>query len=76
MAAIRVGIIGLSVTAKTSWASSAHLPYLRASKGKYNLVAVCNSTVASARSAIEKFDLPRTTRAYGNPQDLANDEEV
>jgi predicted dehydrogenase len=76
MAPIRVGIIGLSPTAKTAWASTAHLPYLKASKHKYAIAALCNSSVASAKSAIEVYGLPQSTRAYGNPQDLANDEEV
>ena len=76
MAPIRVGIIGLSSAAKTAWASTAHLPYLKASKDKYIITALCNSSVDSAKSAIENFGLPQSTRAYGNPQDLANDEEV
>ena len=76
MAPIRVGIIGLSKTAKTSWAGSAHFPYLMASNGKYEIKALCNSSVVSARKAIDDFNLPPTTKAYGNPQDLANDKEV
>lgn len=76
MAPIRVGIIGLSLKAKTAWASAAHLPCLKASKDKYVITALCNSSVDSAKSAIEAYDLPRTTSAYGDPQDLANDQEV
>ncbi len=74
--AIRVGVIGLSTKAKTSWASSAHLPYLQASGGKYVIVALCNSSVTAAQSAIEAYKLPANTKAYGNPQDLAEDSEV
>ena len=74
--AIRVGLIGLSARAKTSWASSAHLPYLQASGGKYVITALCNSSIPAAQSAIEAYRLPASTKAYGNPQDLAEDPEV
>lgn len=76
MAPIRVGIIGLSKSATTSWAGSAHWPYLIASNSKYEIKALCNSSKESAQSAIDSFNLPSTTKAYGNPQDLANDPEV
>ena len=76
MALICVGIIGLSSIATTSWASSAHLPYLKDSKGKYILTALCNSTLSSVQTAVKAYDLPSTTKVYGNPQDLANDPEV
>lgn len=42
----------------------------------YEIVAVCNSTVASALQAIETHKLPTTTKAYGSPNDLANDPNV
>ena len=74
--AIRVGVIGLSASAKTSWASSAHLPYLQSSAGKYVIIALCNSSVSAAHSAIKAYNLPISTKAYGNPQDLAEDAEV
>ena len=74
--AIRVGLIGLSANAKTSWASSAHLPYLQSSESKYTITALCNSSVSAAQSAIEAYNLPASTKAYGNPQDLAEDSEV
>ena len=73
---IRVAIIGLSEAAKASWASKAHLPYLRDSKGKYKIVALCNSSVGAANSAIKSYDLTPTTKAYGDPQELANDPEI
>ena len=75
MSPIRVGLIGLSARAKTSWASEAHLPYLQASK-KYEITALCNSSVSAAQSAIEAYHLPAGTKAYGNPEDLANDMDV
>ena len=76
--AIRLAIIGLSNSAVTSWAKAAHLPYLQSARGraKYQIVAVCNSSVASAQKAIKDFGLSPETRAYGSAQDLANDEDV
>lgn len=81
MSPIRVGIIGLSGGAKTSWASRAHLPYLLPSpkspnNGKYELIALCNSSVEAAQRAIKHYALPATTKAYGSPNDLAADAEV
>ncbi|KAH8665393.1 hypothetical protein BGZ61DRAFT_431276 [Ilyonectria robusta] len=78
MAPIRLGIIGLSATNVGSWASVAHLPYLLSPRGKahYRIVALCNSSVESARLAIDMFQLPPETRAYGSPNDLARDADV
>ena len=75
---IRVAIIGLSNSSTTSWAKSAHLPYLLSNRGrgKYRLVAVCNTSVESAKKAINFFNLSPETRAYGSAEDLANDGEV
>ena len=76
MSPIRIGIIGLSTTATTSWASSAHLPYLKASNGKYAITALCNTSVDSAKKAIKAYGLPATTKAYSNPEDLAADRGI
>ena len=76
MAPIRVGIIGLSSSATTSWASTAHLPYLSASNGKYEITALCNSSKEAAEAAVAAYKLPPSTKAYGDPQDLANDPDV
>lgn len=79
MAPICLGIIGLSSTAITSWASAAHLPYLLSPRGraKYAIAALCNSSVAAAEAAIRAYGLdPSRTRAYGDPRDLAADERV
>ncbi|KAK1585630.1 oxidoreductase family protein [Colletotrichum navitas] len=78
MAPIRVGIIGLSSSAKTAWASSAHLPYLLSSRGrsKYAITALCNSSVEAARRAIGVYGLPAATKAYGSPADLAADSDI
>ncbi|KAF4832384.1 Galactose/lactose metabolism regulatory protein GAL80 [Colletotrichum tropicale] len=78
MAPIRVGIIGLSASAKTAWASRAHLPYLLSPLGhsKYQITALLNSSVDAANRAIKAYDLPAETKAYGNPEDLAGDPNV
>ncbi|KAK4153823.1 hypothetical protein C8A00DRAFT_14993 [Chaetomidium leptoderma] len=76
---IRLALIGLSASAKTSWASRAHLPYLLSPRGqaKYEIVALLNSSVAAAQAAIETYQLPvATTRAYGDPAALAADPDV
>ncbi|OTA92250.1 hypothetical protein M434DRAFT_74944 [Hypoxylon sp. CO27-5] len=75
---IRVAIIGLSANAITDWASRAHLPYFLSSVGrsKYQIVALCNSSKASAERSIKMFGLPAGTRAYGSPEDLAADPDV
>ncbi|KAF2195443.1 NAD(P)-binding protein [Zopfia rhizophila CBS 207.26] len=70
MAPIRIGLIGLN--SGQSWAVWAHLPYLK-DASKYSIVALCNSSVESAQAAIKSHGLPETTKAYGSPQDLAND---
>lgn len=78
MAPIRTAIIGLSSNAVTSWAANAHLPYLLSPEGqaKYRIVALLNSSAASAKRAIETFGLDATTRAYGDPEALAADPDV
>lgn len=78
MAPIRLAIIGLSSSAVTSWASSAHIPYLLSARGrtKYNIVALCNSSVESAKKAIRAYDLDVETRAYGDPAALAADPDI
>lgn len=79
MAPIRLAIIGLSSSAVTSWASSAHIPYLLSARGrtKYNIVALCNSSVESAKTAIRAYNLDvDKTRAYGDPAALAADPDI
>jgi predicted dehydrogenase len=71
MAPIRVGLIGLSGAPPeqyegVSWTSNAHLPYLKASP-HFEIVALLNTTVNSAKAAISRYKLPSETRAYGNP---------
>lgn len=80
MAPVRVALIGLSSSGKSvvSWASTAHLPYLQSPRGKskFQIVALLNSSAEAARNAIAHFQLPPETRAYGSPDDLADDPEV
>jgi predicted dehydrogenase len=70
---IRIGIIGLS--AKGGWAVFAHLPYLRKSS-KYTITAICNTSLESSKAAVKAYGLPETTKAYGSPQELADDADV
>ncbi|PVI07496.1 NAD-P-binding protein [Periconia macrospinosa] len=73
MAPIKIGFIGLS--SSQSWAVWAHLPYLK-NTSKYEIVALCNSSVASAEAAIKTHGLPSTVKAYGTYEDLAADPNV
>ncbi|KAF7192313.1 Galactose/lactose metabolism regulatory protein GAL80 [Pseudocercospora fuligena] len=78
MAPIRICMIGLSARAKTSWAAEGHLPYLHSERGraKYSIIALCNFSVEAAQAAVKHFDLPETTKTYGDPHDVANDPEI
>ncbi|KAF7319873.1 GFO-IDH-MocA domain-containing protein [Mycena kentingensis (nom. inval.)] len=78
MSPIRVAIIGLSTSAGTHWAAVAHLPYLLSPRGrsKYEIVALCNSSIDTARKAIAHFKLPDSVKAYGSAAELANDDNV
>ncbi|KAM0457446.1 hypothetical protein ACHAO4_003246 [Trichoderma viride] len=79
MPPIRVGLIGLSSEpaglGQGKWGVSAHLASLRPSP-HYEIVAVCNSSIESARRSIELHKLPASVKAYGNAEDLANDPNV
>ncbi|KAI0891243.1 NAD(P)-binding protein [Annulohypoxylon nitens] len=78
MAPIRVALIGLSQSAKTSWAAQGHLPYLLSSRGssKYQIVALLNSSTSAAEAARTSFALPSSVKAYGDPNALASDPDV
>ncbi|KAH8810712.1 putative oxidoreductase [Xylogone sp. PMI_703] len=79
MSPIRVGLIGLGRETGGSavgvWAIKTHLPYLLASP-KYEIVALGNSTVESAKASIAYHKLGQHVKAYGSPEDLANDPNV
>ncbi|KAF1838867.1 oxidoreductase family protein [Decorospora gaudefroyi] len=78
MSPIRVAIIGLSSSAKTTWAADAHLAYLLSSKGKthYQLVALLNSSISAAESAKKTFNLPQHVKAFGDAETLAADADI
>jgi predicted dehydrogenase len=73
MGKIRVALIGLSSTAKVSWAAEGHLPYLLSPLGKshYEIVALLNSSVKAAEAAKVYFNLPASVEAFGDPIALA-----
>lgn len=71
MAPIRVGIIGLSAT--SSWAVKAHLPYLQESP-RYEITGVCNSSLATSEAAIKAHGL--SCKAYGSIAELAASDDV
>ncbi|KAM0123811.1 hypothetical protein ACHAP3_010839 [Botrytis cinerea] len=80
MAPIRVGLIGLSGQPREkrdgiSWAEIAHLQYFR-STAEYQIRALLNSSVESARAAIQRHELAVNTKAYGDPNAFANDDEI
>lgn len=75
---LRAALIGLSSSAATSWAATAHLPGLLtpASCSKITIAALLNSSVDAAKAAIRDYKLPVETKAYGRPEDLAADPEI
>ncbi|KAJ4360906.1 uncharacterized protein N0V89_001475 [Didymosphaeria variabile] len=75
---LRTALIGLSSSAITSWAANAHLPGLLtpAGRSKLPITALLNSSVKAAQSAIESYKLNPGTKAYGSPEDLANDPDI
>ncbi|KAJ4351067.1 hypothetical protein N0V95_004171 [Ascochyta clinopodiicola] len=78
MAPIRVALVGLSASAKATWAADAHLPYLLSTRGKhhYELVALLNSSVEAAESAKATFNLSADVKTYGDPSKLAADPDI
>lgn len=78
MGPIRVALVGLSASAKVTWAADAHLPYLLSARGKqhYELVALLNSSVEAAQSAQAAFKLSENIKTYGDPYRLAADPDV
>lgn len=67
MTPIRLAFIGLS---KVGWAPKAHLPYILSSPD-YEIVAICNSSIESAKEAIQLYKLPGSVKAYGDPEGLS-----
>lgn len=62
-------------TSTGAWGANAHLPSLLSSP-HYEIVALCNSTVASANRSIAHHNLGPNVKAYGNPNDLAADPDI
>ena len=61
---IRVAFIGLS---DHSWAAHSHFPALAASPD-FDIIGLCNSSVASSQAAIEAFKLPESVKCYASPE--------
>ncbi|KAK4542709.1 hypothetical protein LTR36_006281 [Oleoguttula mirabilis] len=78
MARIRLALIGLSQSAKTSWARDGHLPYLLSERGRerYKIAALLNSSEEAAQRAIDHYELGADVAAYGSPQALAEDPNI
>ncbi|KZL84057.1 oxidoreductase family protein [Colletotrichum incanum] len=78
MAPIRIALIGLSASAKTSWAAEGHLPYLLSPRGRqhYTITALLNSSIKAAEAARTHYGLPDDVKAYGDPGALAQDPDV
>ncbi|KAM0713427.1 hypothetical protein Q7P37_010389 [Cladosporium fusiforme] len=72
MTKIGVGLIGLS--AGGGWAAFAHLPYLRQTD-KYELVALTNSSLDSARQSIKAHGL-ENVEAYDSVSEMAKSPRV
>ena len=68
----RIGLIGLS--AKGSWASRSHLPYLQKT-GLYKVSALQNSSKAAAEAAAKEYKLDGVT-THDNPSSIASDPNV
>lgn len=74
---IRVALIGLNaphegLATGTSWAATAHMPYLTATD-KFELVALQNSSIERAQKAIHAYGLdPSLVRAYGSAEGSLN----
>ncbi|KAF1947504.1 NAD-binding Rossmann fold oxidoreductase family protein [Clathrospora elynae] len=68
----RIGLIGLS--AKGSWASRSHLPYLQQTS-HYKITALQNSSKASAEAAAKEYSLNEVA-TYDGPSDIAKDPNV
>ena len=71
---IKLGFVGLSAT--SSWAVNAHLPYLKRADSGYRIVALLNSSKSSAEAAAKAHDLGPDIRAYGSPEDFVSDDDI
>lgn len=80
MAPTRVGIIGLSPAQEFSgggtWAAATHLPALQSLKEDYEIVALANSTIESAKRSAAAHGLPSSVKTYGSAEDIAKDPDI
>ncbi|KAJ6789574.1 hypothetical protein PWT90_08493 [Aphanocladium album] len=79
MAVIRVGLIGLGpVTSEGYRPGEWGIQHMDAINNSphFELVAVANSSAASAQRSIDAHKLPATVKAYGSAQDIAADPNV
>jgi predicted dehydrogenase len=67
----RVGIVGLS--AERGWATTAHIPALRALSDVFELAGVANTSLASAQAAAAAYDIPR---AFENVAELVASPDI
>ncbi|KAM6510957.1 transcription regulator gal80 [Fusarium solani] len=72
---IPVGFVGLSSKPEWSWAVAAHLPYF-AQSTNYKIAALQNSSVETAKKAIEVHKLGDDVHAHGDVQSIASDPSV
>lgn len=72
---IGVALIGLSAKNPNAWANTTHLPALL-HHPSFRITALINSTVASAEEAIKAYNLPPSTKAYGDVSEAVKDPNV
>ncbi|KAJ6103379.1 hypothetical protein N7486_005806 [Penicillium sp. IBT 16267x] len=73
---LRVALVGLSAKPTGyGWLNYIHLPYLR-DRPDIQITAVLGRSKASAEAAIAANSLPSSVRAYGSPEELAQDQSV
>lgn len=80
MAPIKVALMGLAADDSPqvgvgNWGVHAHMHPLLSSP-KYEVVAICNSSVESAQKSIKFHKLDPSTKAYGSAAELAKDPDV
>lgn len=74
MAPIKVGFIGLTSNVSTRpvdggrWSVTAHFKYLQNNGGKYEIVALLNSSRERAETARWEYELGDGVKCYGDPE--------
>jgi predicted dehydrogenase len=79
MAPIRICIIGLAATSSAGYKTGEwgiqHLNSLKSSH-YYQVVGICNSTLASAQKSIESHKLGPEVKAYSSVEEVASDPNI